>query len=98
MPIPHIGPASLPTYTSRNIDLHNVLCVPSVTSNLLSVKKFTRENDVSVEFHPFDVFVKDRATKDVLLRGQCRRGFYALDVPTVSQVFTGIRLSSSLCH
>jgi hypothetical protein len=61
-------------------------------------KKFTRENDVSVEFHPFDVFVKDRATKDVLLRGQCRRGFYALDVPTVSQVFTGIRLSSSLCH
>jgi hypothetical protein len=98
MRISHIGQASLPTYTSRNLHLCNVLCVPSVTRNLLSIKKFTRDNNVSVEFHLFDVFVKGRATKEVLLRGHCHHGLYALDAPTVSQVFVGVRVSSSLWH
>jgi hypothetical protein len=67
MRISHIGQASLPTYTSQTLQLRNVLRVPSVTNNLLSVKKLTliakkkltRDNDVFVEFHPFDLFVKD---------------------------------------
>jgi hypothetical protein len=102
MHISHIGQASLSTNTSRKLHLKNILRVPFVTRNLLSVPKFTRDNNVLVEFYPFDLFVKDRATRDVLLRGRCRRGLYALDVPSVApdafQVFSGVRVSPSQWH
>jgi histone deacetylase 1/2 len=98
MRITHIGQASLLASSSRALHLRNVLRVPSVTRSLLSVPKFTRDNDVFVEFHPFDVFVKDRVTRDVLLRGRCRQGLYSLDVPAVPQAFSGVRTSSSHWH
>jgi hypothetical protein len=98
MRISHIGERSLPTYTSQALHLRNVLRVPLVTNNLLSTKKLTQDNDVFVEFHPFDLFVKDRATKYVLLKGHCRRGLYELDAPTVSRVFAGVQVSPSLWH
>ena len=69
MHISHIGQSSLLTHTPRKLHLRNVLHVPSVTSNLLSVPKLTLDNNVLVEFHPSHFFVKDRATRDVLLRG-----------------------------
>jgi hypothetical protein len=60
MHISHIGQASLLTHSSsRKLHLRNVLCVPSVTRNLLSVPKLTLDNNVFVEFHPFHFSVKD---------------------------------------
>lgn len=94
MHISHIGQASLLTSTSRQLQLSNVLRVPSVTRNLLSVPRLTYDNNVAVEFHPFYFFVKDRATHDVLLRGRYRGGLYSLDVPRMSYVFGGVRVSS----
>jgi hypothetical protein len=96
--ISRIGQASLLTHTSKKIHLRNVLHVPSATHNLLYVPKLPRDNNVFVEFHTLDLFDKDRATRDVLLRGQCRNGLYALDVLIVSQVFSGVRVSSSQWH
>jgi hypothetical protein len=58
MHISHIGQASLPTHTSKQLHLTNVLHVPSVTRNLLSVRKITRDNNVFAEFHPSDVLLK----------------------------------------
>jgi histone deacetylase 1/2 len=98
MRITHIGHASLPTSSAHPLHLKNVLHVPSVTHNLLSVRKLSRDNNVFVEFHPFDVFVKDRVTRDVLLRGRCRQDLYSPDDPVVSQVFSGVRTSSSQWH
>jgi histone deacetylase 1/2 len=80
MHVSHIGHAFLPTHISRNLILSNILHVSAVKNNLLTVKKFTRDNDVFVEFHPSNFFVKDRATKNVLLRGRYCRGLYALDI------------------
>jgi hypothetical protein len=79
MRITHIGHASLPTSSARTLHLKNVLHVPSVTRNLLSVHKLSRDNNVFVEFHPFAVFVKDRVTRDVLLRGRCCQDLYSPD-------------------
>jgi hypothetical protein len=59
MRITHIGHASLPTSSARTLHLKNVLHVPSVTRNLLAVRKLSRDNNVFVGFNPFDVFVKD---------------------------------------
>jgi hypothetical protein len=50
MHISYIGHAFLPTHTSRNLILSNILHVSAVKNNLLTIKKFTRENDVFVEF------------------------------------------------
>ena len=44
--ITHIGQSSLPTSTSRELQLHDVLHVPDVTRNLLSVPRLTHDNDV----------------------------------------------------
>ena len=48
LPIKHIGHIILPT--SRSLHLKNVLIVPSITKNLISISKFTIENDVIVDF------------------------------------------------
>jgi hypothetical protein len=95
MHISHIGQASVPTHTSKQLCLTNILHVPSVAHDLLSVHKFTWDNNVFCEFHPFDLFVKDRDTRDVLLRGRCRHGLYELDAPSSTpQVFSGVRRHS----
>jgi len=71
MHISHIGQASLLTsHATRRLQLRDVLRVPSVTRNLLSVPKLTYDNNVFCEFHPFDLFIKDRDTRDVLLSGR----------------------------
>jgi hypothetical protein len=72
-----------------------VLRVPSVTRILLSVKKLTIDNDVFIEFHPFHFFVKDRVTRDILLRGRDHHGLYVLDVPAAPQAFTDVRAAPS---
>jgi hypothetical protein len=96
MHISHIGQASIPTHTSKQLRLSNILHVPSVTHDLLSVHRLTLDNNVFCEPHPFDLFVKDRDTRDVLLRGRCQRGLYEFDAPSsFPQVFNGVRTSSS---
>ncbi|KAL4376814.1 hypothetical protein GQ457_02G042250 [Hibiscus cannabinus] len=49
VPISHIGRSSLAT-NSRSLFLSNLLHVPCVNKNLMSVSHFTKDNNVSVEF------------------------------------------------
>ena len=99
MHISHIGQASLLTrHANRSLQLRNVLRVPSVTRNLLSVPKLTRDNNVLCEFHPFDLFIKDRGTRDILLSGRLCQGLYRLEHPGVARVFSGVRVSPSQWH
>ena len=99
MHISHIGQASLLTrHANRSLQLRNVLRIPSVTRNLLSVPKLTRDNNVLCEFHPFDLFIKDRGTRDILLSGRLCQGLYRLEHPGVARVFSGVRVSPSQWH
>src|ERR1044071_7127118 len=43
--------------------LKNVLYSPRLVKNLISVRRFTIDNSVSVEFDPFGFLVKDYKTK-----------------------------------
>jgi histone deacetylase 1/2 len=97
MRITHIGHSTLPT-SSHPLHLKNILHVPSVTRNLLSVKKFSLDNNVFFEFHPWYFFVKDRRTREVLLRGGCRGGLYNLDISAVKHVFSSVKVSRSRWH
>jgi hypothetical protein len=60
MRISHIGQAIVPTHTSKQLHLTNILHIPWVTCDLLFIHKFTLDNNVFCEFHPFDLLVKIR--------------------------------------
>jgi histone deacetylase 1/2 len=97
MRITHIGQSILST-PSHPLHLKNILHVPSITRNLLSVKKFAHDNNVFFEFHPWYFLVKDRASRAVLLRGGCRGGLYNLDVSSIKQVFSSVKVSREQWH
>jgi hypothetical protein len=58
MRITHIGQSIIPTQ-AQPLHLKNILHVPFVTQNLLSVFFFTYDNNVFFEFHPWYFLVKD---------------------------------------
>jgi hypothetical protein len=100
MNISHIGNSILRT-PHGSFDLKNILHVPSASKNLLSVHRFTLDNHVFIEFHPFFFLIKDQATRRVLFRGPCWGGLYPL-VPmfheTAKHAFISIKPSSSTWH
>jgi hypothetical protein len=48
--------------------LNNVLVIPDIIKNLLSIHQFTTDNWCSMEFDPFDISVKDLATRNMITR------------------------------
>jgi histone deacetylase 1/2 len=72
--IANIGQSSIHTSANKALSLCNVLHVPQITKNLVSINRLTKDNDVFVEFHPYFFVVKDLATRTSLLRGPCRAG------------------------
>ncbi|XP_016747131.1 uncharacterized protein [Gossypium hirsutum] len=61
---------------SKLLRLSNVLCVPSIRKNFLSVSQFARDNNVLFEFHPSYCVVKDIQTGETLMWGRVRDGLY----------------------
>ena len=61
------------------MSLNQLLHVPEITKNLLSVSKFARDNNVFFEFHPNFCLVKDQVSKIVVLEGKLKGGLYAFD-------------------
>jgi hypothetical protein len=70
------GNASLP----NSLTLNNVLHAPKLIKNLVSVRKFTIDNDVSVEFDPFGFTMKDFQTETFLMR--CNSSGDLYPIPT----------------
>lgn len=54
--------------TQISLYLHNILLVPSIAKNLLSVNKFAIDNGVYFEFYPHNYIIKSKATNEILLR------------------------------
>ena len=97
MRITHVGQSSIPTST-KSLHLKDICRVPSITRNLLSVKRFTTDNNVFFEFHPWYFLIKDRVSREVLLRGGTRGNLYSLDVSSVKQAFSSLKVSHDLWH
>jgi hypothetical protein len=77
MDITCIGKSIIPTPLC-NLALNNVLHIPSTQKNLISVHRFTLDNDTFIEFRPFFFLIKDQKMRRVLLRRQCKGGLYPL--------------------
>ncbi|XP_071693058.1 uncharacterized protein [Rutidosis leptorrhynchoides] len=64
--VTNTGHSVLPN-VNRPLHLSNVLVTPNIVKNLISVRKFTRDNKVSVSFDEFGFSVKDYLTRRLLL-------------------------------
>jgi len=71
----HAGVAHLPT-PHKNFSLSNLLHVPHIKKNLISVHQFTYDNQVFLEFHPHFFRVKDLHTGKLLLQSPSKGGLY----------------------
>jgi hypothetical protein len=73
-------------YSSISGSFHqrDVLIAPSIIQNLLSVRKFTTDNFVSLEFDPLGVSVKNLRTRATLLRCDSTGPLYTLQLPSSS--------------
>nr|KYP47652.1 Retrovirus-related Pol polyprotein from transposon TNT 1-94 [Cajanus cajan]KYP75240.1 Retrovirus-related Pol polyprotein from transposon TNT 1-94 [Cajanus cajan] len=71
LPINSSGVAAFPSPLKPHISLtlNNLIYVPNITKNLISVSQFCKDNSVFFEFHSTCCLVKSQDTKDTLLMG-----------------------------
>jgi histone deacetylase 1/2 len=58
-----------PSNPSVHLKLNDMLLVPDISKNLLSVSKFAKDNNVIFEFHPYYCYVKSQDSRQILLQG-----------------------------
>ena len=75
--ISNIGHSTISS-ASRSLNLKNILHVPQLTTNLISVNRLCTDNNVTVEFFTNGFVVKDQASKKALLQGNLNYGLYKL--------------------
>lgn len=81
LPITHIGINSVSTLQpNRSLILKDVLHVPNLTKNLVSISQFTRDDNVILLFDSTSCLVKDKSSSHVLLHGTLNNGLYTLNV------------------
>jgi histone deacetylase 1/2 len=91
------GNSSLHT-SSHSFVLNQVLLVPQIQKNLLSVQKFCTDNNVYFEFHDQYFLVKDYSGT-VLHRGYVSNGLYHFSTKNVPpQAFSSVRISFDQWH
>ncbi|KAL5846267.1 hypothetical protein ACOSQ3_009791 [Xanthoceras sorbifolium] len=66
------------------IYLNNILHVPSITKNLVSISQFTKVNNVIAEFNSNVCSIKDKNSRKVMLQGGLKNGIYQRDLLTAA--------------
>ncbi|KAG8500663.1 hypothetical protein CXB51_002624 [Gossypium anomalum] len=94
-PISSVGTCVLPTQ-SKLLRLSDVLCVPRIRKNLMSVSQFARDNNVYFEFHPTYCVVKDIVTRETLLKGHIHDGLYQFSLPEMSRPTASAPVAASI--
>ena len=101
--ITHIGSTTFSVQGSKSqaarkcITLKDILLVPSITKNLISVSKLTADNNLSIEFFGSMCYVKDSLKGKVLLHGIAEKGLYKLLIKSSLQpAYTSLLSQSSI--
>jgi hypothetical protein len=77
IPIYCVGHTHIPSPT-KPLLLRDVLVAPALIKNLISVRQFTRDNLVSVEFDYFGLSMKDYLTKEEIARFNSSGDLYTI--------------------
>ncbi|KAL9241610.1 hypothetical protein vseg_015702 [Gypsophila vaccaria] len=96
LPISHIGSFSI-SLSSASLNFSNVLYVPSISRNVLSVSQFCHDNDALVEFTNSCFLIKDKSKGTILLQGKLNRGIYEWHVK-FPPTYYGVATSSLTWH
>ncbi|GJZ07481.1 retrovirus-related pol polyprotein from transposon TNT 1-94 [Tanacetum coccineum] len=101
LPILHIGSSKVYS-PQKTFSLKNILHVPEISHNLLSVQKFCHDNDVFFEFHTSYFVVKDESTHTTLLTDPSKHGLYTITLPQLKSIskvsFSAVRASPTIWH
>lgn len=89
MDIKHIDKAFLHS-SGHSLVFDNVLHVPQTQKNLISVQCLASDNDAFLEYHPLSFFVKDQATRKVLLQGKATGGLYPIPSKSILFLFQSL--------
>ena len=92
LPVTHIGNGKVLT-PSHQFRLDNILRVPALASNLLSIHKLCLQNNVYCYFDATQFLIVDLPMGKVLHQGQSKDGVYP--IPLSSQLFATPPPSSS---
>lgn len=82
LPITHVGKFSI-SVNSRTFHFDNVLVVPSISRNILSISQFCQTNNTTIEFSPHNFCVKALQTGLPLLLGPTKDDVYDWRPPAV---------------
>ncbi|XP_071727210.1 uncharacterized protein [Rutidosis leptorrhynchoides] len=97
IPVTNSGHSVLPNI-NRPLHLSNVLVTPNIVKNLISVRRFTRDNKVSVTFDEFGFSVKDYLTHRLLLRCDNTGDLYPITTPSATSPHHALITTSSIWH
>lgn len=85
--VKNIGSSTI-TNPTNTLILHNVLHVPQITVNLLSVKKLCHDNGCWFICDDVDFFIQDKATRVILYQGRSDDGeLFKIPVTTFDSSF-----------
>jgi len=95
LPISHVGYSDLYTHQqpASILYLPNVLHVPNMKKNLLSVSQLTCDHNVVAKFHATSCLIKDKDSGKVLLQGGLKDGLYRLS-PAFAHAASSILVQS----
>lgn len=100
LPITSVGSSSF-SMQQRSLVLSNILVAPNIIKNLISVRRFTTDNNCSIEFDPFGLSVKDLQTWSLITRCNSTDDLYPFFPPTASTPALAATVSSTTlwhCH
>ena len=67
--ISHVGNSMLSTSNPhKHIALNDILFVPSITKNLISISRLLHDNDIDIEFKKSVCFIKDKRQVKILVK------------------------------
>lgn len=73
-PISNIGYGVLHTTNNCLLSINNILHILKASANLLSIQKSCNDNSVYIEYHSNSFFIKECATRKILLQGTSKNG------------------------
>ncbi|PKU68032.1 Retrovirus-related Pol polyprotein from transposon TNT 1-94 [Dendrobium catenatum] len=94
VPIAHMGTGLLPTTASKLL-LSQILHIPSLSYNLLSISNLVKDNPISIKFEENGFVFKDRTTKQVILKGPCSNGMYKIGTQRQQQPSQALLVSKT---
>lgn len=94
----HIGYLSIPTLSSKSLQLSHVICAPTMFRNIIYISQLCLDNNLLIEFSSDSYIMNDRLTGAHLIKGPTKQGIYELQNSPSILAFSTIKASAINWH